>query len=71
MVGLSLALLPIARPKSKSTALFKLSGSSQPFNLSDRTRSLIVFLVSYDCKCSLVVPHSALDLAAVCDCGIP
>ena len=33
----------------------------------ERTRSLIVFLVSYDCKCSLVVPHSALDLAAVCD----
>ena len=34
MVGLSLALLPRARPKSKSTALFKLSGSTQPFNLS-------------------------------------
>ena len=32
--GLSLALLPRARPKSKSTALFKLSGSTQPFNLS-------------------------------------
>ena len=36
----------------------------------ERTRSLIVFLVCYDCKCSLVVPHSALDLVAVCDCGI-
>ena len=34
MVGLSLALLPRARPKSKSTALFALSGSTQPFNLS-------------------------------------
>ena len=34
MVGLSLELLPIARPKSKSTALFKLSGSTQPFKLS-------------------------------------
>ena len=34
----------------------------------ERTRSLIVFLVSYDCKGSLVVPHSALDLAAVCYC---
>ena len=31
---LSLALLPRARPKSKSTALFKLSGSLQPLNLS-------------------------------------
>ena len=29
-----LALLPRVRPKSKSTALFKLSGSTQPFNLS-------------------------------------
>ena len=36
----------------------------------ERTRSLIVFLVFYDCKCSLVVPHSALDLVAVSDCGI-
>ena len=36
----------------------------------ERTLCLIVFLVSYDCKCSLGVPHSALDLAAVCDCGV-
>ena len=35
MVGLSLALLPRARPKSKPTALFKLSGFSQPLNLSN------------------------------------
>ena len=34
MVGLSLALLPRAGPKSKTTALFELSGSTQPFNLS-------------------------------------
>ena len=36
----------------------------------ERTQSLIVFRISYDSKCSLVVPHSAVDLAAVCDCGI-
>ena len=36
----------------------------------ERTRSLIVSLVYYDCKCSLVVPHSALGWAVVCDCGI-
>ena len=34
MVGLSLALVSRARSKSKTTALFKLSGSSQQFNLS-------------------------------------
>ena len=34
MVGLSLALLPRARPKSKSTALLKLSGFSQPINFT-------------------------------------
>ena len=43
---------------------------NQIFVKLERTRSLIVFLVSYDCKRSLIVPHSALDLAAVCDCGI-
>ena len=34
MVGLWLVLLPRARPKSKSTALFILSGPTKPFNLS-------------------------------------
>ena len=43
---------------------------NQIFVNLERTRSLIVYLVSYDCKCSLVVPHSALDLAAVCECDI-
>ena len=44
MVGLSLALLPRARPKSKSTALFKLSGSTQPFNKSDYFIKMSQFL---------------------------
>ena len=43
MVGLSLALLPRARQKGKSTALFKLSGSTQPFNFSSLKDSRYCF----------------------------
>ena len=40
MVVLSLALLPRARPKTKFTALFKLSGSTQPFNSSNYKKTV-------------------------------
>ena len=55
------------------SSCFVMQPASMPYQIIvklERTRSLIVFMVSYDCKCSSVVPHSALDLAAVCDCGI-
>ena len=31
---------------------------------------LIVFLLSYDCKCSVSLPHGVVGYFAVCDCGI-
>ena len=30
--------------------------------------ALLVFLVS--CECCVALPHDAMDLSAVCDCGI-
>ena len=32
--------------------------------------TLIVFLMSCDCKHSVALPHSDLGWSAVCDCGI-
>ena len=32
--------------------------------------SLIVFLVSCDCWCSVNLPHDAMGWSAVCGCGI-
>ena len=32
--------------------------------------ALIFFLMSGDCKCSVTLPHGAVDLSAVCDCDI-
>ena len=31
--------------------------------------TLIVFLMSCDCKCSVALPHGAVGWSAVCDCG--
>ena len=33
--------------------------------------TLTIFLVSYDCWCSVTLPHGALGWSAVCDCDIP
>ena len=32
--------------------------------------TLIVLLLSYVCTCSMSLPHAAVSLSAVCDCGI-
>ena len=32
--------------------------------------TLIVSLMTCDCKCSMICPHRAVGWAAVCDCGI-
>ena len=32
--------------------------------------TLIVFLMSCDCLCSLTLPHGAVGWSAVCECGI-
>ena len=32
--------------------------------------TIIVFLVSCDCYCSVAHPRGAMGLSAVCDCGI-
>ena len=35
-----------------------------------RKRGLVVLLMSCYCKCSGALPYVAIDLSAVCDCGI-
>ena len=32
--------------------------------------NVIVFQMSCDCMCSVALPHDAVGLSAVCDCGI-
>ena len=32
--------------------------------------TLFVFLVSYDCYCSVALPYVVVGWSAVCDCGI-
>ena len=32
--------------------------------------TLIIFLMSYDCKCSVPLPYLAVGWSVVCDCGI-
>ena len=32
--------------------------------------TFIVFLVSFDCECSVTLPHGAVCWSAVCHCGI-
>ena len=32
--------------------------------------AFIVFWLSFYCKCSVALPHGAMGLSAVCDCGI-
>ena len=32
--------------------------------------AFIIFPMSCYCKCSVALPHGAVDLSAVCDCGI-
>ena len=32
--------------------------------------TLFFSLVSCDCKCSMALPHGAIDCSAVCDCSI-
>ena len=32
--------------------------------------ALIIFLMSFYCKCYVAIPHGAVGWSAVCDCGI-
>ena len=32
--------------------------------------ALIAFLMSFDCKCFVSLPHGAMGWSVVCDCGI-
>ena len=35
-----------------------------------RKRKLVALLLSCYCKCSVALPHGAMDWSAGCDCGI-
>ena len=65
MVGLSLELMPRASPKSKSTALFKLSGSTQPFDLSkkDKIAKVKSYLFNFPSQLSPIFIHRCTKLS--------
>ena len=44
--------------------------SFAPILIGNECFTLIAFLISCDCYCSVALPHGGVTQSAVCDCGL-
>ena len=52
------------------TLLYVLSSFAIILTRKKELVAFVVFQMSCYCKCSMALPHGAMGLSAVCDCGI-